>query len=126
MSREQNIPSRPTHTALETPPTISGTLRLRGHHRDERRVAWTENTVDNEKLGRKSSKICCIYHKPKKFDESSEDDSSSSDDSADTGDEHDDPRQKRQKSAPQEKCCEPHAAHQSTDKSPLRNGYEKA
>lgn len=34
-------------------------------------VVWTEDTVDNEFLGKKSSKKCCIYHKPRAFDESS-------------------------------------------------------
>ncbi|KAF7313149.1 hypothetical protein MKEN_01001100 [Mycena kentingensis (nom. inval.)] len=66
-----------------------GILRLRGGpttapaRPPRRRVVWTDDTVDNEGCGRKSSKICCIYHKPRKFDESSseEDDSSSDDDS---------------------------------------------
>ncbi|BFZ57557.1 Type 1 phosphatases regulator ypi1 [Savitreella phatthalungensis] len=40
------------------------------------RVRWTTGTVDNEGLGRKSSKICCIYHKPRNFDESSSEDDS--------------------------------------------------
>jgi len=35
--------------------------------------------VDNEGAGKKSSKICCIYHKPKQFDESSSEESSDSD-----------------------------------------------
>eukprot|EP00013_Stygamoeba_regulata_P013888 CAMPEP_0177667248 /NCGR_PEP_ID=MMETSP0447-20121125/22017_1 /TAXON_ID=0 /ORGANISM="Stygamoeba regulata, Strain BSH-02190019" /LENGTH=151 /DNA_ID=CAMNT_0019173457 /DNA_START=121 /DNA_END=576 /DNA_ORIENTATION=- len=34
-------------------------------------VHWTNDVVDNEHLGRKSSKVCCIYHKPRRFDESS-------------------------------------------------------
>ena len=34
-------------------------------------VQWAEGTVDNEHLNRKSSKRCCIFHKPKKFGESS-------------------------------------------------------
>jgi len=38
--------------------------------------------VDNEGLGRKSSKVCCIYHAPKPIDESS-DESSSDDNSSD-------------------------------------------
>ncbi|THV06399.1 hypothetical protein K435DRAFT_849190 [Dendrothele bispora CBS 962.96] len=42
------------------------------------RVSWREDVVDNEGCGRKSSKICCIYHKPRPFDESSDEDSSSS------------------------------------------------
>eukprot|EP00037_Helgoeca_nana_P023093 m.238678 g.238678 ORF g.238678 m.238678 type:complete len:144 (-) comp26238_c0_seq4:384-815(-) len=36
------------------------------------RIRWAEGTVDNEHLGRKSSKKCCIYHKPKVFGESSD------------------------------------------------------
>ncbi|KAF8233331.1 hypothetical protein L208DRAFT_1267424 [Tricholoma matsutake] len=57
------------------------TLRLRGGPRSEQRVAWDEDVVDNEGCGRKSSKICCIYHKPRKFDESSSEESSSDSDS---------------------------------------------
>ncbi|KAL5263411.1 hypothetical protein ACHWQZ_G008697 [Mnemiopsis leidyi] len=39
-------------------------------------VKWDESTaIDNENMGKKSSKVCCIYHKPRAFDESdSEDD----------------------------------------------------
>ncbi|EHY64572.1 protein phosphatase 1 regulatory subunit 11 [Nematocida ausubeli] len=37
------------------------TLRLRGGP-PRRRVTFTRNTVDNEHLNRKKSKICCIYH----------------------------------------------------------------
>ncbi|KAJ7880760.1 phosphatase inhibitor-domain-containing protein [Mycena olivaceomarginata] len=61
---------------------IVGALHLRGGVRRSRaRVAWDENVVDNEGCGRKSSKICCIYHKPKEFDESSSEDDSSDEDS---------------------------------------------
>merc|ERR1712037_829864 len=45
-----------------------------------RRVMFTEDTVDNEGLGRKSTKVCCIYHKPKLFGESSSESYSSDDD----------------------------------------------
>ncbi|GAA5863481.1 hypothetical protein JCM8547_007257 [Rhodosporidiobolus lusitaniae] len=55
-----------------------GVLRLRGRGMPGQRVQWEEGTVDNEGLGRKKSKICCIYHKPKPFDESSDESSSSS------------------------------------------------
>lgn len=37
-----------------------------------RHVEWSGDTVDNEHLDKKSSKICCVYHKPKAFDESSD------------------------------------------------------
>ena len=40
----------------EAPPVPDGTLRLRGAPVHERRVVWAEDVVDNEGLGRKSSK----------------------------------------------------------------------
>ncbi|OCH89686.1 hypothetical protein OBBRIDRAFT_778155 [Obba rivulosa] len=56
---------------------VSGTLRLRGvPPRSRQRVVWREDVVDNEGAGKKSSKICCIYHKPRRFDESSSEESS--------------------------------------------------
>ncbi|KAI3477285.1 hypothetical protein L1887_61060 [Cichorium endivia] len=81
--------------ASDTQPHDVGILRLRPEPRSRpgvdqtsstasastRRVVWTEETVDNEGLGRKKSKICCIYHKPKAFDESSDESSSASDSS---------------------------------------------
>ena len=30
-----------------------------------KRVTWSEDTIDNEHMGKKKSNICCIYHKPK-------------------------------------------------------------
>ena len=50
-------------------------LRLRLEPRKE--VQWEEEVVDNEGMGRKKSKRCCIYHKPRKFGESDSDESSS-------------------------------------------------
>lgn len=51
-------------------------------------MQWREDVVDNEGLGRKTSKVCCIYHKPKGVDESSDESSSSSSDSdSDSGEE---------------------------------------
>lgn len=49
-------------------------------------VRWDENTVDNEGMGRKSSKRCCIFHKQRAFGESSTD---SSDVDSDSGEEDD-------------------------------------
>ena len=50
-----------------------------------------EGVIDNEGLGRKSSKRCCIFHKQRAFGESSTDssdyDSSGSDDGKGDGDE---------------------------------------
>jgi protein phosphatase 1 regulatory subunit 11 len=66
----------------------AGTLRLRGGPRkkSKRKVVWDDDVVDNEGCGRKSSKICCIYHKPKQFDESS--DESDTDSDSDCGHDH--------------------------------------
>jgi len=61
-----------------------GVLRLRGGPSTRGRVRWAGDTVDNEGMGKKKSKICCIYHKPKRFDESSDEDSSSSDSDSDS------------------------------------------
>ena len=84
-----------------------GSLRLRGAPHDGPHVAWDEHVVDNEGLGRKKSKstclqelmlediyipnaegrltfsVCCIYHRPRPFDESSDEDSSGSESGSD-------------------------------------------
>eukprot|EP00567_Pseudictyota_dubia_P004708 CAMPEP_0197446800 /NCGR_PEP_ID=MMETSP1175-20131217/11656_1 /TAXON_ID=1003142 /ORGANISM="Triceratium dubium, Strain CCMP147" /LENGTH=159 /DNA_ID=CAMNT_0042977963 /DNA_START=43 /DNA_END=522 /DNA_ORIENTATION=- len=51
--------------------------------RPPQRVTWDENVEDNEGLGRKSSKRCCIFHKQRPFGESSTD--SSDNDSDESG-----------------------------------------
>lgn len=56
----------------------SGVLRLRAEPTEQRHIQWAEDVVDNEGMGKKSSKVCCIYHKPRAADESSDDDSSDS------------------------------------------------
>ncbi|EGO24240.1 hypothetical protein SERLADRAFT_467204 [Serpula lacrymans var. lacrymans S7.9] len=73
----------------ESPSGHVGVLRLRGvPRRSSQRVNWGEDVVDNEGCGKKKSKICCIYHKPKRFDESSSDESSDSDDDSDSSCNH--------------------------------------
>jgi protein phosphatase 1 regulatory subunit 11 len=47
---------------------------LRLKRRAKKKVTWKEGTVDNECLGRKSSKKCCIFHKEVPFDEDCSDD----------------------------------------------------
>jgi len=88
-SATQTITSAPPH------PLPDGMiLRLRGVHGPEmeiqtgesqpstrRGVQWAEDVVDNEGLGRKKSKVCCIFHKTREVGESSSEDDSSSDDS---------------------------------------------
>jgi len=61
--------------------TTHATLRLRAEAADTeqgRHIQWAEDVVDNEGMGKKSSKVCCIYHKPRKAGESSSEDESSS------------------------------------------------
>lgn len=60
-----------TAAASATEPTL--VLRLQ----PAPKITWTEDTVDNEHLGRKSSKRCCIFHKVRKFAESDSDETSS-------------------------------------------------
>ncbi|RMZ77467.1 hypothetical protein DV738_g4374, partial [Chaetothyriales sp. CBS 135597] len=47
-------------------------------------IRWADDVIDNEGLGRKSSKVCCIYHRPRGVDESSDEDDSSSSSSSDS------------------------------------------
>ncbi|XP_014099270.1 E3 ubiquitin-protein ligase PPP1R11 [Bactrocera oleae] len=50
-------------------------LRLRlKKPKPDRQVAWREGTIDNEDMGKKKSKCCCIYKKPVNFGESSSSD----------------------------------------------------
>ncbi|XP_058058454.1 E3 ubiquitin-protein ligase PPP1R11 [Anopheles bellator] len=67
-----------TETIAQDEP-ISGTsseeapvLRLRLQKpRSDKKVQWTNGTVDNEHMNKKKSKCCCIYEKPRAFGESS-------------------------------------------------------
>ena len=102
-SLRQNSPSASTAPANSGSQTITQptthnntnpTLRLRAQDntaptqdttpstRNRRRIRWDESVIDNEGMGKKSSKVCCIYHAPHEpGDSESDSDSSSSDDS---------------------------------------------
>ncbi|RUP50635.1 phosphatase inhibitor-domain-containing protein [Jimgerdemannia flammicorona] len=69
-----------------------GILRLRGDlsARASRKIKWDDKVVDNEGMGKKKSKICCIYHKVRPFGESS--DESDSDSDSDSGSDSDSDR----------------------------------
>ncbi|KAJ1665162.1 Type 1 phosphatases regulator ypi1 [Coemansia sp. RSA 1646] len=41
-------------------------------------VRWTDDTVDNENMNKKKSKVCCIYRKERQFGESDSDETDSS------------------------------------------------
>lgn len=108
-SQTQLVTPSQSQAQIQTQTQPAAILRLRGGHNPTRRsVQWSEDVVDNEGLGRKSSKgtpdlydagdirrtivcrqpanisVCCIYHKPKGVDESS--DESSSDSSSSSSD----------------------------------------
>ncbi|PWW79002.1 hypothetical protein C7212DRAFT_350228 [Tuber magnatum] len=94
--RRELAPALPSATQTETDPSVQtsirpvripdGTLRLRGGPVQSRRVRWDADVIDNEGMGKKKSKVCCIYHRPHSYDESSsESDSSSDEDSEDEG-----------------------------------------
>ncbi|KAF2184460.1 hypothetical protein K469DRAFT_579967 [Zopfia rhizophila CBS 207.26] len=72
--------------------TPSGTLRLRAEPAEERHIQWAEDVIDNEGMGKKSSKVCCIYHKPRAVDESSDESSSDSSPDSDSDSEPDNSR----------------------------------
>ncbi|KAE9968937.1 hypothetical protein BLS_005599 [Venturia inaequalis] len=68
-------------------PRTAPTLVLRADSAQERHIQWSEDVVDNENMGKKSSKVCCIYHAPHNAEASSGDDSSSDSSSdSDSGD----------------------------------------
>ncbi|KAK9854085.1 hypothetical protein MYU51_004817 [Penicillium brevicompactum] len=102
MSRTRQ-PQNPQQTATEAhEPSVAipTTLRLRAEEAPEatsssRRIRWSEDVVDNEGMGKKSSKVCCIYHKARPVGESSSEESSSSSDS--DSDSEDDRRTARMK-----------------------------
>ncbi|XP_036139403.1 E3 ubiquitin-protein ligase PPP1R11 [Monomorium pharaonis] len=65
-------PADVTDSGSQDVPTVR--LRLR-KPKSNKKVQWTQGTVDNENLNKKKSKCCCIYEKPKTFGESSSEDS---------------------------------------------------
>eukprot|EP00980_Cylindrotheca_fusiformis_P006478 scaffold1377_cov126-Cylindrotheca_fusiformis.AAC.23 len=73
-----NTPSATaTLTITETPPQNQTDEVLQLTLQARPSVTWNEDVVDNEGLGRKSSKRCCIFHKQREFGESSTDSSDS-------------------------------------------------
>ncbi|CAD6500930.1 BgTH12-06634 [Blumeria graminis f. sp. triticale] len=93
----RRVPTSSQTIALSASTELSDTepipvLRLRGASLDNstattRSIRWDESVVNNEGMGKKSSKVCCIYHAPREFGESSEESSSDSD-SSDTDEPH--------------------------------------
>ena len=72
--------SSETTTEVATVSTPVVTLRLVPKTKVEgsaNAVTWDSSVVDNEHLGKKSSKKCCIFHKARGFGESDSDESDS-------------------------------------------------
>ncbi|KRZ10422.1 Serrate RNA effector molecule -like protein [Trichinella zimbabwensis] len=74
--RDPRVPI--TYTDLDAPDETSTataanetTLRIVLTPPQRRHITWASGTVDNENLNRKKSKCCCIYSKPRKWEESS-------------------------------------------------------
>ncbi|THX25565.1 hypothetical protein D6D10_09884 [Aureobasidium pullulans] len=128
-----------TLTASQAGPT---TLRLRAEADAEpserRRIQWAEDVIDNEGMGKKSSKVCCIYHKPREAGESSDEESSSSssdsDSEPDTSRAQPANRRRNQHHHPEGDCDHDHAdpSHSHTSgkgkqkaRKPSPNAYER-
>ncbi|KAL5012562.1 hypothetical protein ScPMuIL_011113 [Solemya velum] len=68
-------------TVEERAPRTSPVLKLKLRKpKNDKKVKWTTETVDNEHMDKKKSKCCCIYEKPKIFGESSSSEGDSDDD----------------------------------------------
>eukprot|EP01056_Protomagalhaensia_sp_Gyna25_P003400 Protomagalhaensia_sp_Gyna_25__3399@NODE_306_length_3978_cov_425_554455_g237_i0_p3_GENE_NODE_306_length_3978_cov_425_554455_g237_i0NODE_306_length_3978_cov_425_554455_g237_i0_p3_ORF_typecomplete_len134_score11_32PPI_Ypi1/PF07491_11/8_8e25GEN1_C/PF18380_1/0_036_NODE_306_length_3978_cov_425_554455_g237_i0134535 len=104
-SPSRHRPLTGTQIVVEEPPRSQAeahveVLRLRV--RPQKSVDWVEDVVDNEDMNKRSSKICCQYHKPRPFGESSSEDSSDSDSQANPDD------KKTQKAKNQRPCTKCH------------------
>lgn len=84
-TQTQTVTESETESREQTPQRV---LHLR-KPKNKPRVRWTEETVDNEHMNKKKTKICCIFHPQQDFDhecsESSSSDDSESDASGDEG-----------------------------------------
>ncbi|CAG8033721.1 unnamed protein product [Penicillium salamii] len=154
-TRQPHNPQTTTESREESVP-ISTTLRLRAEEAPEatsssRRIRWSEDVVDNEGMGKKSSKgeithlpikypnltflVCCIYHKARPVGESSSEESSSSSDSdSDSEDDRRTARMKSRRTRPHnhdhdhDKDCSndhDHPKPKKAKRKPSPNAYEK-
>ncbi|ODV87459.1 hypothetical protein CANARDRAFT_96316 [[Candida] arabinofermentans NRRL YB-2248] len=100
-SRSATSQSRQSQTVVIDPITIPSTLTLiptddtsqqqkknKNKRKQRNKVSWAEDTVDNEDMNKKKSKICCIFHPrdENEFEVEDGSDSSSSDSSSDSSD----------------------------------------
>lgn len=77
-----------------TAETQEGSTKSKQKKKKKPKVRWTEDVVDNEHMGKKKSKICCIFHPQREFGEEScssgsdLDSGSDSDSASECGDHH--------------------------------------
>ena len=83
---------------------------------------WDADVIDNEGCGKKKSKICCIYHKPRAFDESS---SESSSDESDSSCGSNDSRKRPHNHGDQSNMNRPNGGVNTLHSEPGPNAYEK-
>ncbi|KAI3403237.2 YPI1 [Candida oxycetoniae] len=88
--QEQQQQEQGTQSIIET-----GTAKKKSKSKSKQGVRWSENVIDNEHMNKKKTKICCIFHPQRSFDEECQDDydrhsCSSSDESSDSSDEEGD------------------------------------
>ena len=135
-TRERTAPALATNTAATTTTTLASTnyesvtLRLRGeeqHNQEKppaRRIRWAENVVNNEGMGKRSSKVCCIYRKAREVGESSSEESDTSSNS-----DSDDEDSAERKRCHNKECGHAHDVQRDqpakTARKPSPNAYEK-
>ena len=69
----QTLTENSVKTEEDAPPTLR--LKLKKGKKDGKKVQWTNETVDNEHLGKKKSKCCCVFVKKRPFGESDSEES---------------------------------------------------
>ncbi|XP_062499412.1 E3 ubiquitin-protein ligase PPP1R11-like [Corticium candelabrum] len=71
MTSVSEEPSSSGSVTVVEEPSQSQTLVLKlKKPKSQKKVEWDSNAVDNEHMGKKKSKCCCIYHKQRGFGES--------------------------------------------------------
>ena len=80
IAQARTITATTTVTITQDEASTTDTPILRLTLRPQSHVSWDEGVINNEGLGRKSSKRCCIFHKQRAFGESSTESSEDNDD----------------------------------------------
>uniref|UniRef100_A0AAV1UJB3 Type 1 phosphatases regulator n=1 Tax=Peronospora matthiolae TaxID=2874970 RepID=A0AAV1UJB3_9STRA len=73
----------PTEVATTLPPSAEAARRYTIQLQPRPHVTFDDGVVDNEHLGRRRSKKCCVFHRKKDFGESSSESSDEDSDGAD-------------------------------------------